>query len=91
MASMVMGLVYPDLQPMLEASIRKVTVVVHWNEGRNERELSVTQYVTSPQQGGFDPLAAEGVDDAADQAIEALDGLLGNSAPKNPSSGGKKE
>ncbi len=66
---MVLGLVYPDLKPMLESSIRKVSVTVRWQEGFNDRELTVTQYVTSPQQGGFDPLAAEGVKDAADQLL----------------------
>lgn len=56
---MLMALVYPSLKPMLEASIRKVTVRVLWKEGLNERELAVTQYVTSPQQGGLDAMLAE--------------------------------
>lgn len=85
-ASMVMGLVYPDLKPMLEASIRKITVVVHWKEGSSDRELAVTQYVTSPQTGGFDPLAAEGVDEAAEQIIEQLGG--GEGAPTGPTTPG---
>ena len=51
--SMVMSLVYPDLKPMLEASIRKITVTVKWPEGSSEKELSVTQYVTDPQEGGL--------------------------------------
>lgn len=54
-AGMVMGMVYPQLKPMLEASIRKVTVTVHWKEGLNERKFSVEQYVTNPRQGGLDP------------------------------------
>ena len=54
MAAMAMGMVYPTLKPMFEASIRKVTVTVEWKEGSNDRELSVTQYVTNPQQGGLD-------------------------------------
>jgi general secretion pathway protein I len=58
MAPLVMGLVYPDLKPMLEASIRKLTVVIKWQEGKNERELAVTQFVTNPMQGGFDPNTA---------------------------------
>jgi len=44
-----MNLVYPDLKPMLEASIRRVTVKVVWKEGIRERDLSVTQFVTHPQ------------------------------------------
>jgi general secretion pathway protein I len=50
---MVMGMVYPTLKPMLEASIRKVTIKVGWKEGINEREFLLTQYVTSPQQGNL--------------------------------------
>lgn len=51
--SMVMALVYPDLKPMLEASIRKVTVTVKWREYGSDRDFSVTQYVTDPQEGGL--------------------------------------
>lgn len=51
--AMVMTLVYPELKPMLEASIRKVTVTVKWKEGSNDKDFSVTQYVTDPQQGGL--------------------------------------
>jgi general secretion pathway protein I len=54
-ASMAMGLVYPTLKPMLEASIRKVLVSVRWNEGSRARTLDVTQYLTNPQQGQLDP------------------------------------
>lgn len=61
MAPLVMGMVYPDLKPMLEASIRKVTVTVNWKEGAARRHLDVTQYVTNPQQGGLDPNAAQGL------------------------------
>lgn len=53
LAPLAMGMIYPQLKAMLEASIRKVTVRVVWSEGRIERELSVTQYITNPQQGGF--------------------------------------
>lgn len=60
LASMAMGLVYPSLKPMLEASIRKVTLKVTWKEGVKERELLLTQYVTDPQQGSlFDPLTGQ--------------------------------
>jgi general secretion pathway protein I len=53
LAPLAMGLIYPQLKAMLEASIRKVTVKVVWSEGKIERDLSVTQYITNPQQGGF--------------------------------------
>lgn len=82
-ASMVMGFVYPDLRAMLEASIRKVTVTVRWREGENERELSATQFVTNPQQGGFDPLAAEGLEDP--EAVEgASTGAVGPAGGQLP-------
>lgn len=51
MESMVMGFVYPSLKPMLEASIRRVTVKVTWKEGARERDLEVTQFLTRPQEG----------------------------------------
>jgi general secretion pathway protein I len=53
LAPLAMGMIYPQLKAMLEASIRKVTVRVVWSEGSTEREVSVTQYITNPQQGGF--------------------------------------
>jgi general secretion pathway protein I len=53
LAPIAMGLIYPQLKSMLEASIRKVTVRVIWSEGPIERDLSVTQYLTNPQAGGL--------------------------------------
>jgi general secretion pathway protein I len=50
---MVMGMVYPSLKLMFEASIRRLTVTVRWKEGPNKRELGLVQYVTSPQAAGF--------------------------------------
>lgn len=67
MAPLVMSMVYPDLKPMLEASIRKVTLTVHWKEGSSDRDLSVTQYITNPQMGGLDPNAAAGLGALGDQ------------------------
>jgi general secretion pathway protein I len=61
LVGMVMGLVYPSLKPMLEASIRKVTVDVKWKEGVMDRSLQITQYVTDPKQGELDAeLGADG-------------------------------
>lgn len=65
MISMALGLVYPTLKPMLEASIRKVQVDVIWREGSKERRFEVTQYVTNPLEGGLNPNAADGVEDIA--------------------------
>jgi general secretion pathway protein I len=51
MEGMVMGFVYPSLKPMLEASIRRVTVKVMWHDGRQPRDLEVVQFLTRPQEG----------------------------------------
>jgi general secretion pathway protein I len=63
LASMVMGLVYPSLKPMLEASIRKLTIVVMWKEGIKPQELEVVQWITNPMKanllsGAIDPSAS---------------------------------
>ena len=51
LAQMAMSIVYPTLKPMLEASIRKITVKVVWKEGVQKRDLSAIQYVTRPMRG----------------------------------------
>lgn len=51
--NMVMGILYPSIKPMYEASIRRITVTVKWKEGPNDRELPLIQYLTNPQGGGF--------------------------------------
>jgi general secretion pathway protein I len=51
--SLVFSLVYPSLKPMLEAAIRKVTVIVHWQEGRQERDFTLQQYITNPSRAGL--------------------------------------
>ena len=51
--TMVMGIVYPTLKPMMENSIRRLTVTMKWREGPNPRELTFVQYVTNPMRGGF--------------------------------------
>lgn len=79
--SMVMSMVYPTFKPLLEASIRKVTVTVKWKEGRNDRDLIVVQYVTNPMRGGFN-LDLENVDP------EAAAGGLGLTTGGSPITGG---
>ena len=68
MATVAMGLVYPALKPMMEASIRKVTVQVLWKEGQKEKDFTVVQYITDPRQGSLNPNAAQGLD-AVNQMI----------------------
>ena len=93
-ASMAMTLVYPQLKPMLEASLRKVTVSVLWKEGRKERDLTAVQYVASPMQGAIDPDAAEqmeAVGDAMDNVMGTLTGATAAQpgAQSGPSKGGR--
>jgi hypothetical protein len=57
-AQLVMSFVYPRLKPMLEASIRKLTVTVKWKEGIRARDLTIVQYFTYPTQGGLLPPGA---------------------------------
>jgi general secretion pathway protein I len=78
LAPMMMSMVYPTLKPMLEASIRKVSVTVEYKEGKFSRELAVTQYVTNPQQGQLDP-AVTGT--GGGNGLGALGGLLGGGLP----------
>ena len=87
LASYAMRAVYPELKPMLEASIRKVTVTVSWKEGKQERDLEVVQYLTNPTQGMMDEEAADFSD-----AMEGLNpGATGTgNKPGGSQSGGKK-
>jgi hypothetical protein len=68
---------------MLEASIRKITVTVQWKEGKNDKEFSVTQYVTDPQEGGLLDTSPEEFDS------DAATGLTGANpeSTENPGSG----
>jgi len=53
MIDMAMGIVYPMMKPMMEASIRRITITVRWKEGPNPQEFVLAQFVTNPQSGGF--------------------------------------
>jgi general secretion pathway protein I len=77
LAPMVMSMVYPTLKPMLEASIRKITVTVEWQGGGKGKSIDVVEYVTNPMQGGLDPNAAAGLE----AAFSSLAGMLGGAAP----------
>lgn len=50
---MVMGMVYPSLKIMMEMSIRRLTVIVHWREGINPRKIEIVQFVTNPARAGM--------------------------------------
>ncbi len=78
-ASMALTMVYPTVKPMLEASIRRVSISVKWHEGRNERSFDVAQYLTNPQQGGLLP-GMPGFIPPADQLFPGAPGGVGTSA-----------
>jgi general secretion pathway protein I len=59
--SMVFGMVYPSLKPLLEAAIRRVTITVTWKEGITKREFVLTQYITNPSRAGL--IASLGIGD----------------------------
>jgi len=80
LATMALSIVYPTLKPMLEASIRRITVSVKWNEGTSERDFDVVEYVTNPMQG----LPPMGSSSAGTDPLSALMGLVGNATPANP-------
>ncbi|HSC88861.1 MAG TPA: hypothetical protein VLC09_16375, partial [Polyangiaceae bacterium] len=90
MATLAMSLVYPSLKPMLEASIRKVTVTVNWKEGTREQKFTVVQYITNPMKGNLNPNAAAGI--GAMGAALGVDttgaasgsGTTGSSTPSTP-------
>ena len=79
-ASMLMGMVYPSLKPMLEASIRKVIVSVRWREGAKQRTLDVTQYVTDPQMAAVESELARG-------ALDSVSGFMGPDTGSGASTG----
>lgn len=82
MLNMVMGIVYPSIKPMYEASIRRVTVKVKWKEGPNDRELELVQFVTNPQRGGLAGSSLLPDGGAMDFAAPAPTGSAGTSGTR---------
>lgn len=86
-AQTVMGMVYPDMKLMFEASTRRVTVTTRWREGSAERDLTIVQWVTNPQQGGLVGELPEGVDPATGAATGGT-GTGTTGGPSTTKSGG---
>ena len=85
MLNMVMGFVYPSMKIMMEASIRRLTVSVKWKEGPNERDMTIIQYVTNPQRGGF----IAGVADGGSPGTSSTGGPGGSASPTSAPAFGK--
>ena len=64
-ASMVMGLVYPSLKLIFEASTRRVTVTLTWREGPKSFSTNIVQWMASPRRAG---VTGEDADAGADPA-----------------------
>jgi general secretion pathway protein I len=79
LATMALSIIYPTLKPMLEASIRRVTVSVKWREGSSEKNFDVVEYVTNPTQG-LPPVGSA----SSSAAMGILGGLSGTGPPTNP-------
>ena len=84
--SMVFSIVYPSLKPMLEAAIRRVTVIVHWQEGRQQRDFTLQQYITNPSRAGLLAAIADAGGAGEGGGIPVNTGP--GSAPTGPPAGG---
>lgn len=69
MLGTVLGMVYPDLKGIFEASTRRITVKITWMEGSRENNIEIGQWYTIPQRG----------------APVDLDALMGGAAPSSTS------
>lgn len=90
LATMALSLVYPTLKPMLEASIRRVTISVNWREGVIPRDFTLVEYVTNPTQG-LPPMTPAGSASAGPMnPLLLLNGLSGTGTPglSGPTPGG---
>ncbi len=88
LAPLVMTFVYPSLKPMLEASVRKLTVTVGWRDGITKRSLEVVQWVTNPMLGGFSPNGMGSTAGSGSPLGGLLGGLLGGGTGASPVGGG---
>ena len=82
--NMVMGIVYPSLKPLMENSIRRLTVSVKWKEGSSPKEFAIVQYVTNPQRSGFIPGVPGADGGAAPFGSTPGPGVAGPLPPSSP-------
>ena len=81
LATMALSVVYPTLKPMLEASIRRISVSVKWREGVVARDYDLVEYVTNPTQG-LPPIIPSGSPSAGSGS--PFNGLFGPGTPGMP-------
>ncbi len=90
-ASLVMGMVYPDLKALFEASTRRVTVVLTWTEGSQTYHIELVQWVTQPQPGmaGELPDGMDGGDATTGAASTGASSTGGSTKAKTGATGGR--
>jgi general secretion pathway protein I len=79
----VLGIVYPSLRPILSNSVRRVTVSVHWEDGPNEREFKLVQFVSNPS------IAAQAMGAGMPGGPGGPGGMPGGGSAGMPTGGGK--
>jgi len=84
--SLAMGFVYPQLKPLLETSIRKISVKIEWHEGSQNRDFSIVQYVTHPMRAPAPPPGAASGQPAT-PGIPGLPSLFGGLTGGGPTGG----
>ncbi len=80
-ASMVMQMAYPGIRKLFEASSRRITVTIHWDERGRDYNFSIVQWVTKPQ-----PPA--GLDNTPD-ILPTGPTPAGQAPPPTPAAGGR--
>lgn len=50
MASMVMGIAFPMMKPVIEEGVRRASVLVTWKDGEKEQTFEVVQFLVSEEQ-----------------------------------------
>jgi general secretion pathway protein I len=89
-ASIVMGIVYPDLKAMFEASTRRVTVSVVWTEGSRNYDITAVQWVTKPEAGAVSPDLLGGLEEPTDESSTGSSSGSGTGPKTKKSSGGAR-
>jgi general secretion pathway protein I len=87
LAAMALSIVYPTLKPMLEASIRRITVSVKWREGSKPRSFDIAEYVTNPMQGLPVMSSSSAASDPFGGLLQMMGGMGSASNPSSPLGG----
>jgi general secretion pathway protein I len=78
----VMGMVYPDIKSLFEASTRRITVKLTWSQGSREQSVEIVQWFAIPQKGVPPPESTEGEEEGSSSSSQSTSGA------NNPSNKG---